>query len=74
MATLDKITAAVSALDAKVSAHLDADGAAVLELTNANAALQQQVLDLKAALENAGATPEQVDAVVAAIEAIGVKL
>jgi len=74
MADLAPIKDAVAALDAKVTAHLDADGAAVLELMNQNAALQQTVADLTAALAAAGASPEDIAAVVAQVEAISAKL
>lgn len=74
MADLSAIKDAVSALDAKVTAHLDADGAAVLELANQNAALQQTVADLTAQLAAAGASPEDIAAVVDQVNAVANRL
>jgi hypothetical protein len=74
MADLAPIKASLDALDAKVTAHLDADGAAVLEMVKVNEALQVQVTDLTAALAAAGATPEDIAAVVAQVDAIAAKL
>jgi hypothetical protein len=74
MADLAPIKDSLAALDAKVTAHLDADGAAVLEMVKVNEALQVQVQDLTAALAAAGATPEDIAAVVAQVDAIAAKL
>jgi hypothetical protein len=73
MARLDAITQGLTALDGKITAHLDADGAAVQALLAQNAALQQQVIDLTAQLD-----PAALDAEIAAanvrIEALGARL
>lgn len=75
MADLTKIKEALTALDAKVTAHLDADGAAVLEMVKVNEALQAQVKDLTDQLANAsGPTEAEVADVAAQADAIGARL
>src|SRR4051812_18475827 len=82
MATLDKIKEAVAALDLKVTAHLDADGAAVLEMLNKNAALQAdndakaaRIAELEALLAGAGGiTDEDVAGVASLVDAVGARL
>jgi hypothetical protein len=73
MADLAPIKDKLTELDAKVTAHLDADGAAVLEMVRVNEALQVQVQELTAALAAAGA-PEQIAEVVAQVDAIAARL
>ena len=65
MSMQDKILAAVTALDAKVTAHIEADTAAL-------AALQAQIDTLKAELEATGVIDDST--IVAAIEAVGARL
>lgn len=75
MAKLDSIKDALVALSAKVDAHLDADGAAVLEMVKANEALQAQVTDLTAQLAAAsGPIDAEVAEVAASVDAISAKL
>jgi len=75
MASLDKIKESIAALDAKVTAHLDADGAAVLEMAKANEALQARVTELEALLADAGGiTDEDVAGVAGLVDAVANRL
>ncbi len=65
MSMQDKILAAVAALDAKLTAHLEADAAAL-------AALQSQITDLKAELDATGIIDDST--ILAALDAVGARL